>query len=125
MCDIESSFIISLKVLVKAFSLSLPLGRALQFENVDLLEAINMINKHKDMIQVLRTYAETEFFGIYDSSKAKVMAESFGISVTIPRTSGRQIHRCNVQVDSPEAYFKIAIFLPFLDNFVRQLTSRF
>lgn len=30
-----------------------------------------------------------------------------------------------MQTDSPEAYFRIAIFLPFLDNFVSQLTTRF
>lgn len=54
---------------------------------MDLLAAINMVAKLKGMIEALRTHSETEFFGIFDSSK--VMAESFGVNITVPRISRR------------------------------------
>ena len=37
----------------------------------------------------------------------------------------RQKHRSNYHTDNPEKYFKISVFLPFLDNLVQQLNDRF
>ena len=36
----------------------------------------------------------------------------------------RQTKRCNVQADSAEDYFRIAIFIPFIDAFIVQLQER-
>lgn len=118
----NSSFLIALQVLARVFSFSLPLCRALQLENVDLLAAISMVNHLEDKIREIRT-DKTDFLSIYES--AQILAESFGSNLVTPRVSARQTQRCNVKVDSPEAYFRIAIFLPFLDHFANELKTRF
>jgi len=33
----------------------------------------------------------------------------------------RQTHRNNVDVDTPESDYRVAVFIPFLDNFLEQL----
>jgi hypothetical protein len=47
--------------------------------------------------------------------------------VALPRISKRQTYRPNYyQPDSdPESYFRIAVYIPFLDSFIMQLKSRF
>jgi len=37
----------------------------------------------------------------------------------------RQKHRSPYHIDNPEKYFKISVFLPFLDNLVQQLNDLF
>lgn len=123
-CAVEkSSFLVSLQILAKIFSLSLPLCRALQLENMNLLAAMNMVNFLKDKLQEMRVNCETEFSVIYDSTK--VLTESLGISLATPRLSTKQTQRFNVKTESHEAYFRISIFVPFLDHFISELKSRF
>lgn len=43
----------------------------------------------------------------------------------MPRTAGRQNLRCNVVTKSTEEYFRIAIAIPFIDDFLDQLRCRF
>ncbi|CAI6352232.1 unnamed protein product [Macrosiphum euphorbiae] len=42
----------------------------------------------------------------------------------IPRRVKNQIHRENY-AGSPEAYYRKSIFIPFLDNYLDQLSSKF
>ena len=42
-----------------------------------------------------------------------------------PRTAGRQQHRANVEHTSVEEYYRRAIILPLLDQFIQQLRERF
>lgn len=120
---LNSSFLISLHVLVEVFSLSLPLCRALQLEDVDLLAAMNMVNRLQDKIQEIRDNIDSKFSMIYKS--AKEMAEFLGSDLKKPRLSARQTQRCNINVDSTEAYFRVSIFVPFLDHFGTELKTRF
>ncbi|CAI6352712.1 unnamed protein product [Macrosiphum euphorbiae] len=43
----------------------------------------------------------------------------------MPRTCGRQTNRVNVNAKDPEEYYKISIFIQFLDNLINQLHYRF
>jgi len=43
----------------------------------------------------------------------------------MPRITKRQTNRCNVPADSPEAYFRATIFIPFVDHFLLQLHEPF
>ncbi|XP_050546161.1 52 kDa repressor of the inhibitor of the protein kinase-like, partial [Daktulosphaira vitifoliae] len=45
--------------------------------------------------------------------------------MSIPRISKKQVHRINVQTNNPEDYFRILVFIPFLDSFISQLKFRF
>lgn len=45
--------------------------------------------------------------------------------IKVPRTVKRQKYRDNFEVDSPEYYFRLSIFNPFVDHFVVHLKDRF
>lgn len=47
------------------------------------------------------------------------------IAVCVPTISDRQTHRSNVVINNPESYYRIGLFIPFLDNFIEQLDNRF
>lgn len=51
-------------------------------------------------------------------------AEKIDIELLVPRRAGRQQNRDNYE-GGPETYFRRSIFIPFLDHFSSQLSSRF
>ena len=44
---------------------------------------------------------------------------------SIPRCCGRQSHRDNIPSDTPEEYFRRSITIPFLDQLIQHMSSRF
>ena len=42
-----------------------------------------------------------------------------------PRLTSRQTNRCNITAATDEEYFRVGIFIPFLDNFIVTLEARF
>lgn len=70
-----------------------------------------------------RKYAEKNFEELFLA--AKKIAEKFNVIMSIPRINKRQVHRTNVTTNNPEEYFRISIFIPYLDFFINQLKSRF
>ena len=44
---------------------------------------------------------------------------------SLPRFCGRQLHRDNIPSDTPEEYFHRSITIPFLDQLIQHLSSRF
>jgi len=53
------------------------------------------------------------------------MAKAAGIDLSMPRLCARQTMRANISSESPEIYWRRAIFIPYLDNLIAQLSSRF
>lgn len=120
----QPNFLISLLILEKLLSYSLPLSRLLQSTTIDLSLALNHVNVLESALKRIRQNADEEFHSIYESAKLK-MISFLGSEITIPRRVSQQINRCNVPTNSPEEYFKISTFLPFLDYFLSQLQQRF
>ena len=56
--------------------------------------------------------------------KAIEIALDYGIDPSSPRTAGRQQHRNNVPVNTPSAYWKRAMYLPFLDHLVTEINEK-
>lgn len=52
-------------------------------------------------------------------------AEKHDFSLNKPRTVAAQTTRCNANVDSSEEYYRVAIYIPFLDCFISNLKERF
>ena len=50
--------------------------------------------------------------------KAIEIASDYDIDPSWPRTTGRQQQHNNVPADTPSAYWKRAMYLPFLDHLV-------
>jgi hypothetical protein len=46
------------------------------------------------------------------------------VIITIPRRCGRQLYRVNIAASTPEDYFRLAVFIPFLDHFLVQMDDR-
>ena len=53
------------------------------------------------------------------------IAETSGISVSMPRVRECQRHRSNPKFTSVEEYFKKTVVIPFLDHLISDISSRF
>jgi hypothetical protein len=52
-------------------------------------------------------------------------AAKVDVEISMPRVCGRQTHRVNINVTDPETYFKISVYLLFLDYIIQALHTRF
>jgi len=71
---------------------------------------------------VLRQFREDD--SVYQQIFSSA-AEVNGGEILMPRLSRRQQHRNNVPATYAEVYFKLAVFLPFIDTVTAQLEERF
>uniref|UniRef100_A0A2S2R6P5 Repressor of the inhibitor of the protein kinase n=1 Tax=Sipha flava TaxID=143950 RepID=A0A2S2R6P5_9HEMI len=74
-------------------------------------------------LKSIRSNAESEFHKIFEN--ALTLANKLDINISIPRITGRQTKRVNIETNSPESYFRVTFFIPYLDTFIDQLNSRF
>lgn len=119
----QGETLLSIHILAKVFSLSMPLSRQLQKEDIDLSISMELADNVMSAVCSLRTNAAEEFKIIYGDVEKK--CESLGIIISIPRLAINRTNRLNISIESPEDYFRILIFIPFLDNFCEQLNDRF
>ena len=52
------------------------------------------------------------------------IASDYSIDRSWPRTAGKQQHHNNVPADTPSAYWKRAMYLPFLDHLVTEVNEK-
>jgi len=72
----------------------------------------------------MRKNAKTTFASsVYE--KIKKMVKKANVKVSIPRIFGRQTLRNNTNARTPVAHFRRTVFLPFLDNLLEQINTRF
>ena len=48
-----------------------------------------------------------------------------GASLEVPRCCGRQAQRSNIPAETPKEYFRLAIYIPYLDSLIQQFNMRF
>ncbi|XP_008185846.1 zinc finger MYM-type protein 1-like [Acyrthosiphon pisum] len=124
LCSIKNGeFLLTVHILAKALSISLPLSRQLQTENLDLVKAMDLAEDVSQAVMELRKKAEAEFKEIYTEVNRK--CETLGVAITIPRLTKNQKHKSNFTTNSSEEYFRLSIYIPFLDSFSNQLRERF
>ena len=121
----QFQFIVTLEVVVEIFSLTLPLSRQLQCTSLDLINANKMALHTIDTMKNHRTAVEERFEEIY--SRAVSLSEKLDICVSVPRRANSQIHRdrANPSFSDPIMYYRTAVYIPFLDHMVSELTVRF
>lgn len=127
LCAIKCAhFFIPLLTIEKIFSYTLPLSRVLQSVSVDLVVCLKICEDVVTKFQEFRKSADTIFNEIFQRAEEmlKQMVDN-NYDITIPRITNRQVHRCNIVSQSPEQYFRISLFLPFLDSIINQLKERF
>jgi hypothetical protein len=120
---LKGDFIICLLIVNKVFSYGLPLSKQLQRINIDLGEAMDLAEDTIKELKSIRSNAESEFHKIFEN--ALTLANKLDINISIPRITGRQTKRVNIETNSPESYFRVTFFIPYLDTFIDQLNSRF
>lgn len=112
-----------MEVINQVFNYSSILCKAFQQRNIDLKRAANLAEDTIAELQSLRENANLEFKKLF--SNVKKLGEKFEFAINKPRTSLLQTKRCNVNTESTEDYYRIAIYIPFLDSFISNLKERF
>ena len=57
--------------------------------------------------------------------QADKIAKAVGIELRMPRQCGRLTERPNYQSKTVEEYYRVAIFIPYLDFIIKSLGTRF
>ncbi|KAL4141563.1 hypothetical protein QTP88_004184 [Uroleucon formosanum] len=122
-CILNVEFILSLVILNKGFALGLALSKCLQTISIDLKEAMALAKNTKQELEEIRINADTYFREIFE--QVKLMTAQFDIEIKIPRIAKRQTNRCNIEVDNAETYYRISVFIPYLDKYINELENRF
>lgn len=107
----------------KIFACTLPLCKTLQEVNTDLSEACNYVDNVIAVLDNFRTNANEEFKEIFEAVSSLLLIN--GGVLDFPRTIVTQTHRENVPSSNCEEYYKLNLYIPFLDHVRNQLYDRF
>lgn len=118
-----TEFHVSLAIINKMFKYTKPLSIYLQKKNIDLCDAINHIDIIIKELISIRENAETVFNDLFKIIVTQ--SKEMDIEIKIPRLAKRQKHRCNIMMNTPEEYYRVSIFIPFIDSIIQQLNDRF
>ncbi|XP_046583681.1 52 kDa repressor of the inhibitor of the protein kinase-like [Haliotis rubra] len=114
-------FIISLVTAEHVVQSTVVLSKVLQKKSVDLVEAVEEARVVKTVLRDERddNGVWTELF-----QKAVEVGQNHDVEAKIPRLAGRQRHRVNVPAETPQVYYKRALYLPFVDHLLSEIEDR-
>lgn len=120
----SSEFLVSFYVCKYFFGFTKNISKSLQGETKDLMSAYEDIQSATSCITaVRRDNCESSFRSIFeDATKARAMSDN---EVTIPRRCQRQTLRSNHPSESAEDFWRCSVFVPFADQLIQELNSRF
>lgn len=121
-CLTQPEFLISLHVAAKVFAVNLGLCYFLQKENIDLVQALNFADSILSILNDMRANADFVFADIF--ATVATLCCDIDVELVKPRLCKKQTARCNVPADTAEAYFRVSVFVPFIDSFCLQLKNR-
>jgi hypothetical protein len=120
-CKFE--FLLSLKILTNFLAITLPLSIQLQSSNLDYNKGMSMVEAVKSALNRIRDNSEYKFKSIFE--EAKSIAEEMDVEIRIPRITAVQQNRANVRMTDPMDFFRVNIYLPYLDFLISELDVRF
>lgn len=113
-------FLITLKVLSQCLAITLPLSIQLQNVGMDLSTSITLVESAKSVLAKMRENSEHEFTKLFEETKE--LAGKMDVKIRLPR-------RANVQRNSnatdPNAFYRINIFIPYIDHLLSEMDYRF
>jgi hypothetical protein len=118
-----SGFIVALNCITFLFGMCKGLSELLQSPQMDLSSCVKHAELLLQEVRSVREKAESSFHAIF--SDASDLAEEIGSEIKIPRVASRQKYRDSYASASPEEYYRIAVFIPLLEDFASQLDTRF
>lgn len=116
-------FIVALEVTVTCFAYTLQLSISLQSKQQDISKALSDVMIIRSALEELREGADEHFKQIFKD--VSDIANLANVEICMPRICGRQTQRININSKDPETYFKVSVFLPFLDFILQELDARF
>ena len=116
----DSTFIACFQTVLHRFGFIKGISSKLQGTGMDIIQAFQIVQTVRTVLSNVR---DQEFDEIY--VKIENMAKNSQLlALSIPRRCAKQTHRNKVEADTQQQYFRIAIYLPFIDSFLSQLNSR-
>ena len=119
----QNEFCIAVLVLKKIFGYSVVLCKVKQKKSIYLLEAVNIAHDIASELKCLREKVKDEFHQLYISAQETAQTQNFILKT--PHLTLRQTNRSNIAAETDKEYFRVGIFIPFLDNFIVTLERRF
>nr|CAI5841335.1 unnamed protein product [Callosobruchus analis] len=120
---ILSDFIVSLEVLADIFELTLPLARSLQATEIDVLSATKLVEATLGNLQSQRNTSVDSFKRLW--TKIEKLAAEMQTEIKVRRVNIRQTNRPNIPAQSAEEYYRLSVYIPFIDYLINELSSRF
>jgi len=120
---VSFEFLVTFNVTMRVLSSLRSLTVKLQKKSSDILAAYEHVSEVITDLELLKINCEEEFHLWY--CEIKTLADEFNIPIATPRIAARQVHRSNIPADSPEAYYRRNLMIPFLDHIITELTERF
>jgi hypothetical protein len=116
-------FLLTLQIIINTMSCTLPLSRKLQSPTFDISEAQSLILSALTVLTNQRN--ENDFKDIF--KKSEDMANKFNIEVNISRIANKQRNCLNISSESntPESYYRISVYYPYLDSLLSEIKYRF
>lgn len=123
-CTTKFQFIIAFIVTKKCFAYIKGLTTSLQKRAKDICQAYSEVSSIVSALSEVRETIDAKHKEWFDT------AISLGQKVNapppqLPRRCSRQVARSNIPGETPEIYYKRTITIPFLDQFISHLNSRF
>lgn len=115
--------VVSLFMASTVFSFTLPLCKILQSVSLDLPKAIEHIEVVLQVINDFRGNINEKFSEIF--REACKLLTSINGEIKLPRIAYIQKERTGISTRDPEAYFRVTVAIPFLDDISIQLKDKF
>ncbi|XP_022160727.1 uncharacterized protein LOC111026843 [Myzus persicae] len=117
-------FLLTLNIVSEMFIITSPIAKLLQSKSQDKLSATTLIKSVISVLKKKRLNSDECFNKIFENTKQKLV--NLGLSdINMPRLTSSMKNRENPQVETAEKYYKIVLFIPFLDELLADLESRF
>ncbi len=116
-------FIICLHIAYELMSHLNPISVALQAEDMDLVRTAERCNDVIKYLETKRDNSKASFAPIFKKA-ATYAAEEYGTTPSKPRTTRRQTQRANAPAETPEEYWRINAYIPFLDHLNTEMRER-
>lgn len=128
----SSEFILTAFIFIRIFDIIEHLSKIFQSRDLDVLTAVNLLNKAESKLSLLRS--DEEFAVIFGNAKS-YSEEHFGDFILcktqsnrhrkrkVPRRSGELAE--DEPIDNVEQYFKISVFFKTIDIILQQIHDKF
>ncbi len=116
-------FIIAFVVTKDVLAYTKALSIKLQGRYIDIVRAYKKVNFVKSTLKSARDDVNGFHARVY--GKALQLAGKVHVDKSVPRTTGRQLHRNNIPAAKTSQYYQLPLTIPMLDFLITEMAERF